>query len=103
MLVTYTQKNGFKQVREVPANLTDEKDYSRGILVGPPDLSDLRLPLEKERALNNLLVERNLATFAAAQRNRNQLMDVIKEIYGLKDKDKMIELLIIYQNYFNGG
>jgi hypothetical protein len=105
MRVNYTQKNGFKQIREVPANVTNEQEYSRGIFIGPPDLSGLGLPLEQTKQLNNWLVDQELVEFSALGRpgNYDKLLAGIRAVTGKADKELMVRVLIIYQDYFDGG
>ena len=104
MRVNYTQKNGFKQVREVPANLTNEEEYKRGILVGPPDLSGLGLPVDQTKQLNNWLVDQGLTEFQILGRpgNYDKLLTGIQDVIGKKDKELMVRVLTIFQD-FNGG
>lgn len=105
MRVNYTQTNGFKQVREVPATVTDPKEYVRGALIGPPDLSDLGLSLEQTKKLNNWLVDQGLAEYAAINKPKgyDKVLAGIKNVTGNADKKLMLRLLVIYQDYFNGG
>jgi hypothetical protein len=55
----YTDENGFRYVVEVPPG-TDPAQYKRGIRLGPPDLSSLKLSQDVLRELHNGLVEKRL-------------------------------------------
>ena len=53
--------DGKEYVVLVPQD-AEARDYSKGLIVGPPDLSELGLPSELELRLHNELLNRGLIT-----------------------------------------
>lgn len=93
MRIPYTNKRGFKQIREVP----EGGDGSRGALVGPPDLSDLGLRESELQELNNLLCDAGLVDYESTINSRTKLIEVVQKFTGNRDKAFMIQILVIYQ------
>lgn len=79
--VIYTDKDGWKQVRLVPNDLSP-LEYYQGILIGPPDLSSLSLDGDTLRALNNALVEAELITFEDLNGRRADLFKIAVQTCG---------------------
>lgn len=59
--VEYKDKNGYKFLVEIPAGAAPEM-AKHGVVIGPPDLSELGLPKAVEVRLNNALYDRRLFT-----------------------------------------
>lgn len=104
----YTDENGFRYVVEVPAG-TDPAQYRRGIRLGPPDLSSLKLDRDQLRELHNSLVEKRLlyapdiekpgrmqevyVLLQAATKNAkdSQVRDLLKSLVSLYQQEYYIE------------
>lgn len=65
-----TEIAGRKYMVSVP---DDEEDYTRGLIIGPPDLSTLDLPEEVEIRLNNELFVRGLISRKDVFKRRNEV------------------------------
>ncbi len=89
--VEFKDEQGRKYLVEVPDGFADMAEA--GIVFGPPDLSELELPLEMEVKLNNQLYDRKLFTLADVRRRPEEIraalmailrIDVrrIKSLYG---------------------
>lgn len=100
MFVDYTDKRGWKQLREVPDGLLTTDDYSKGILVGPPDLSSLPLSGERQRLLNNLLFEAGMYEYPNIKSRRRELLDITRRISGRRDTDLLKQIIALYQHQF---
>lgn len=100
MFVDYTDKRGWKQLREVPDGLLTTDDYSKGILVGPPDCSSLPLSSEKQRLLNNLLFEAGMVEYANIKGRRRELLDIVQRLTGGRDTDLLKHIIALYQHQF---
>lgn len=103
MKVVYTNREGFSEVREVPNGLPS-KDYDKGILIGPPDLSPLKLKKEDRIKLTNALVKEGFLSWKDFSGRRHVLMTILGTI--VPDRSKKIELrnkiFEIYQkDYFS--
>jgi len=76
--VEYRDADGRKFLVRVPEGFEDEPES--GILIGPPDLSELELPLEMEVQLNNQLYDRKLFTPADVRRRPEDIGAALKAI-----------------------
>ena len=79
--VIYTNAQGLKEVRRVPQGLPPS-GYSRGVLVGPPDLSSVGLEMSALVSLNNRLVDLGLITYDDLRGNRADFVRAVKEALG---------------------
>jgi len=77
--VEYTDREGRIFITQLPEGVPDSQ-AEIGIPVGPPDLTELHLPIETEVRLNNALVRRELieAKDASVERIREALMAALK-------------------------
>lgn len=100
MFVDYTDKRGWKQLREVPDGLLTTDDYGKGILIGPPDISSLPLSDERQRLLNNLLCEAGMYDYTGIKGRRRELLDIIQRVNGSRDMELLKQILAIYQHQF---
>jgi hypothetical protein len=94
-------KNGWLEIREVP-NGTLPKDYSKGVLIGPPDLSEMELEDKQAKELNNSLVNAGLVEYQDLRGNRIKLIEIIRQVFGNVDNIKQIRntILGIYQKAY---
>ncbi len=76
--VEYRDGDGRKFLVQVPLGFEDMAES--GIPVGPPDLSELELPLEMEVKLNNQLYDRNLFTLADVRRRPEDIGAALKAV-----------------------
>ena len=84
---SYVDIEGRKKVVLIP----EESDQPEmGIPVGPPDLTELNLPLELEVRLNNELVNRGILTPIEALKNRAEISLAIQSTIKL-DVDRIIQ------------
>jgi hypothetical protein len=100
--VIYTTDEGLKEVRDVPNTLAT-KDYHLGILIGPPDLSSLKLDKKKLRELNHALVDAGLLQWPDLSGQRHRLVGIISKIWDKpeRQRDMKLKILVIYQqDYF---
>lgn len=100
--VVYTNKQDWKEIRLVDQD-SNPSEYGQGILVGPPDLTDLKIKAAKKRLLNNRLVSANMITFPDLNARRRELLILIRETLGLDDQEASKirrELIGIYQRDF---
>ena len=79
MLVIHETSTGLKEVREVP-NGAFPRDYHKGVLVGPPDLTPLGLPFSKMVALNNRLVEEGIIEFEDLRGNKHIVRSILRAL-----------------------
>lgn len=94
--VVYTNNQGWREVRKVPSG-TPEREYGTGILVGPPDLSDIG---EDAKDINNLLVDHGMITFKDFDVKRAYLLRLLQERLGMneqKAREMRNSILSIYQ------
>lgn len=103
MFVDYTDKRGWKQLREVPNGLLTTDDYSKGILIGPPDLSSLPLSDKQQRLLNNLLFGAGMYEYPNIKSRRRELLDMIYHISGGRDTELLKQIIALYQHQFYEG
>ena len=96
MRVNYVSENGLPQIREVPDG-ADPKTYKYGILIGPPDLSDLSLSNKQIRELTKELVKLDIGDYNDTRGRRNEILDALKRVVGRKDKELLRQVLTIYQ------
>ena len=84
----YKDAEGRKKVVLIP----EESDQAEmGIPVGPPDLTELGLPLELEVRLNNELANRGILTAVDALKNRVEISLAIQSVLKL-DADRIINV-----------
>lgn len=87
MLVTRdVEIEGRKYVVQVPDY---ETDYSRGIVVGPPNLDVLDLSEEITTRLHNELFARRLITKKDIVKRRNEVVAALQYVLGV-DADKIM-------------
>lgn len=99
MRVQFVTKQGVRQIREVPEG-TEPERYQFGIVVGPPDLSELDLPKGKLEQLTELLVEQGFGDYQDTKGRRSELLTIIAKIYGTRDKNMLRYILYLYQKDF---
>lgn len=88
--LVHTSIDGHKYKVLIPDDAPD--DHSEfGVLVGPPDLSDLNLPLELEVRLNNALFNRGLLTKQDVRRRRLELVAAWQSVLSV-DANRLMEL-----------
>lgn len=98
MRVQYKQ-DGKTQIREVPEG-ADESTYKWGIVVGPPDMSDLAAPVRKIKELNEALAQAQMGDYRDTQGRRNEMMEIIQRVFGKRDKELLRQILYIYQKNY---
>lgn len=97
--VIYTNKQRRKEVRLVPP-ATHPTDYDKGVLVGPPDLSDLDLANNAITLLNNALVDKGYINLKDLDGNRAELVRMIKDTLDVseeKARELRLAVLRLYQ------
>jgi hypothetical protein len=72
-MIVDTVVDGRKVKAFVPDN-AEEYEYSRGVVIGPPDLSSLGLPIEIETRLNDELYARGLIGINDVRKNRQEVL-----------------------------
>lgn len=77
--ICYTDSRGCKFQVLIPDDAPDEHAVF-GIRVGPPDLSELNLPLDIEVRLNNQLYARKMITRSDVRRRRGELIAVWQSV-----------------------
>lgn len=77
--VTYIDPEGRKFLVQLPDDAPDSH-APMGVPIGPPDLSDLNLPLAMEVRLNNALFARQLLTRNDVRRRRQELTAVWQSV-----------------------
>ena len=102
MRVNYTNEGGSVQIREVPDD-ADPKTYKWGILIGPPDLSDLPLSVKKIKELVVFLVLADFGNYQDTQGRRDEILEIILKVTGKKDKTLLKQILYIYQKEYLEG
>ena len=80
VLVEYTDAEGLRTMRRVPADMYKE-DWGMGILVGPPPLDTLGLPERIQTKLNNELVNRRLITYADVRKRPQDLFAALQATF----------------------
>lgn len=79
--VEYKDEDGRKFLVEVPDGFEDMPES--GISIGPPELTDLNLPLELEVKLNNQLFDRKLFTPADVRRRPEEIRAALMAVLRL--------------------
>lgn len=97
MRVHYTKDKGLIQIREVPDN-AGESQYKWGVVVGPPDISELNLTKNKIKKLNNELALGWFGDYEDTKGRRSELMSIIQKVTGNRNKYLLKQILVIYQN-----
>lgn len=87
--VVIVTKSGFKQMREVPEE-AHSSEYHKGVLIGPPDFSDLGWSSTRLKALNNDLVDAGFIEYVDIRGRRREFLSVIRK--HLRGTDKLPEL-----------
>lgn len=67
-----------------------EENYSRGLIIGPPDISRLGLPEEIEARLHHELFVRQVITRKDALKKRNEIYAALQAAFSL-DVDRILE------------
>lgn len=78
--VVYTDNDGLKWVYLVMESTEEAEWNTTGILIGPPDLSDLGLTKLKRKALQNELVSRGWLQAPDLKHKSNELAQLIKKL-----------------------
>lgn len=100
--VVYTNKEGYKEVRKVPKDVSPTT-YDEGIFVGPPDITGLGLKKKDKLVLNNALVEVGYLDFPSLSSERANLLRLIKDRLKVSDEEARKirwDILHIYQRDF---
>ena len=79
--IEYKDEEGRKYLVELPEEHQDMPES--GIVIGPPDLSELGLPIEYEVKLNNQLYDRKLFKLADVRRRPEDIDAALKAIFHL--------------------
>lgn len=88
--VIYETPEGHKYKVLLPDDAPDSH-AEFGVVIGPPDLSELGLPLELEVRLNNALFNRGLLTLQDVRRRRLELIAAWQSVLAV-DANKIMEL-----------
>lgn len=76
--VNYTDSDGRLKAAWLPESEPDNYAEFRGIPIGPPDLSELELPLEVEVRLNNQLYHRGIIEPLNAFKQRSEIFAALQ-------------------------
>jgi hypothetical protein len=87
--VSYKDTDGRYRTVLLPESEPEEFAELRGILIGPPDLSELGLPTDIEVRLNNELYHRGIIDAKSATRNRQEIVYAIQSALKV-DADRII-------------
>jgi hypothetical protein len=99
-VVKYNDRQGYSWAMLVPEE--EKLDYSRGAILGPPDLTSLGLTEQTLKKLHKLLVESNLYNAAQLMGNRKRLVQIIQQLN--LDRKLVREITMIYQReYYSNG
>lgn len=98
----YFEDNGVGQIREVPED-ADPKTYKWGILVGPPDMSELALPARKIKELVKALALAGFGNYRDTQGRRSEMFGIISKVTEKRDKTILRHILHIYQREYLEG
>lgn len=90
-IVIYTNSDGWKEFRKIPQNL-HPADYHKGLLVGPPDINELKLSDKDALALNNALVDAGYVNYKSLVGRRLNLLRLVKSTLGISDEKKALKL-----------
>jgi hypothetical protein len=102
-LKVYTDKEGYRRVYEVPANLVDDNMIKHGICLGPPDLSSLFTDEDQRRDLSNALCDLGVYDYESMNGQRAAVHGVLRTMFGSDNsKTILIGLITIYQQDFRG-
>lgn len=99
LTVIYTDSQGWREFRKVPSDL-HPSEYNRGILLGPPDLSELNLSEEDTLALSNALVDAGYMNYKSLAGKRRDLLRIAQSILGISEKEAAVlrlKLIALYQ------
>jgi hypothetical protein len=96
MRVNYVSEGGSTQIREVPVGATPQT-YKYGVLVGPPDLSELPLTKMKIKELTEALAKAGIGDYNDTRSRRGEILDILNRITKKKDKELLRLVLGIYQ------
>lgn len=101
MLVVYQKPDGFKEIKEVPTGCL-QRDYHKGITIGPPDLSALGWDVTALRKLNNALVDNNIINYNDVRGHRPLVINIVRQFASSKqeERDLFKALLSIYQIHY---
>ena len=77
--VEYKDEEGRKFLVELPEEHQDMPES--GVVIGPPDLSELALPIEYEVKLNNQLFDRKLFNLVDVRRRPVEIDAALKAIF----------------------
>lgn len=76
IIVVYTSREGLKEFRKVPKTL-HPTEYFKGVLVGPPDMSDLELSSKDTLTINNALVDAGYVNYTSLAGRRRSLLELV--------------------------
>ena len=102
MFQIYTNKDGWKEVRLVPEDLPESQWY-KGLLFGPPDLSDLFEDQDMVREVNNRLVDAGLYDYETLQEKRHMIMRILADLGITDEMERKVHrnrIIIKYQQEF---
>lgn len=97
-VVRYTDPNGDVWAMLVPEE--EKLDYSRGAVLGPPDLNSLGLAEATRKKLSKLLVDNNLYNAAQLMGNRRFLIQILQQLN--LDLKFVREITALYQREYYG-
>lgn len=96
--VVYTDSDGLKWIVDVPDHYSEE-EYEKGLVVGPPDLSDLNIHRYKLKKLNHALVDAGLIEPGDLLGRRIELRKILK---ALQIEEQERPIVSIYQWLYKG-
>lgn len=95
--VVYISTEGWKEVRVAPKD-THPSDYNKGVLIGPPDISFLKIKSAEKKALNNALVDAKFIAYPDLKGRRAELLRIIaREVTSVEAYKIRLQLIGAYQ------
>lgn len=101
-VVIYTTSDGLQEFRKVPTYL-HPSDYGTGILVGPPDLTELGLSRKDTKALNHALVDAKFVDYKSLTGRRKDLLSIVKKALKCTDAkatELRLKVIGLYQRSY---
>ena len=96
-LVKYTDDDGYAYLVRVPDGAKPYQ-YSKGIVLGPPDISQIGLPEEDEKRLRSELVEAQLVSAQTIRGSNQTLHKLVRRVLPKQNTHEIVRWIKhIYQ------
>lgn len=74
-VIEYTNSEGYLTIRLVPDD-AEEENYHQGLVLGPPDLSEIPIKEDERKLLSNALARERLLRYPHLSGNRGRLLEL---------------------------